>query len=268
MVEEYITVPNPSVPGIPGVLVVPSNPQSAVLLLHGLFGSKDEYNDAYRKLAADLSEAVIASLRIDFRGHGDSGAALAEYTSQSQALDAVYAFDWLRGRLPDLPTSVLATSFGAAAGITLATVRDEVVTTLVLVAPVLDYARTFLYPTTEWGNDLFGIKRVAESVQSGLPLEDGYTLSPEATVDLLDVNPGSALPRLGHKDVHILHGERDSLVPHEISIDVARELDWIDLHIMPNTDHGLAEVGDASRSSAQTRKNIARVIRYLRRSDE
>ena len=60
---------------IAGVVVQPSGdgPFPAVLMLHGFASSKDEVGGMYQRLAAQLGEQGIASLRIDFRGWGESG---------------------------------------------------------------------------------------------------------------------------------------------------------------------------------------------------
>ena len=76
-----------------------------VLLLHGFTGSRDELTipstgeGVFARAAGQLAEAGYASLRIDFRGSGDSTADLsfADTTFEGQVTDALAALDYLAG---------------------------------------------------------------------------------------------------------------------------------------------------------------------------
>jgi len=88
-----------------GTLLVPEGePAPVVLLLHGFTGRRDELKSAYVKqgvfvrTAVQLAEAGFASLRIDFRGSGESQANLtfADTTFESQVTDGLAAIDYLK----------------------------------------------------------------------------------------------------------------------------------------------------------------------------
>ena len=85
--------------GIQGIVLEPEadSPLPAVLMLHGFGSQKDEVGNMYQRLAAALGEQGIASLRIDFRGWGESAGKMEESTVQSQIDDAATAYEYLKG---------------------------------------------------------------------------------------------------------------------------------------------------------------------------
>ena len=86
--------------GIVGTLVRPGpgGPYPAVLMLHGFASDRDEVNDMFKRTAEGLAEQGIASLRIDFRGCGDSAGKFRETTIDGQIADAERALAWLRAQ--------------------------------------------------------------------------------------------------------------------------------------------------------------------------
>ena len=73
-----------------------ANPCPAVLICHGFGGDKLGKNKLYLKLAQELSKAGIATLRIDFRGCGDSEGDFNEITLEGLISDALTAIDFLK----------------------------------------------------------------------------------------------------------------------------------------------------------------------------
>ena len=91
--ETVLTLDN----GISATLVQPAaeGPVPAVLMLHGFGSSKDEVGNMYKNLAAALGEQGIASLRIDFRGWGESAGEMVESTVDGMVEDAATAYAYL-----------------------------------------------------------------------------------------------------------------------------------------------------------------------------
>ena len=91
--ETVVTLDN----GVVGTLLQPKadTPVPAVLLLHGFASSRDEVGDMYKRLAASLADQGIASLRIDFRGWGDSAGGMENSTVDGQVADAEAAYNYL-----------------------------------------------------------------------------------------------------------------------------------------------------------------------------
>jgi pimeloyl-ACP methyl ester carboxylesterase len=100
--ETVITLEN----GVVGTLALPASdaPVPAVLMLHGFASMRDEVGDMFKRLAAELGERGIASLRIDFRGWGESAGAMTDSTVSGMVEDAAAAY------------AVLSTTEGIDAG--------------------------------------------------------------------------------------------------------------------------------------------------------
>lgn len=99
--EETVTIDTALGPVI-GTLETPAGgPAPVVLLLHGFTGSRDELpvtgteEGVFSRTARLLAEQGIASLRIDFRGSGESPGAFADTTYEGQVADGLAALDWL-----------------------------------------------------------------------------------------------------------------------------------------------------------------------------
>lgn len=69
--------------------------QPAVLLLHGYGSEKNEVGGYFEKLAQTLDEKGVASLRIDFRGYGESSIPSEASTLDTMIADANDAWAWL-----------------------------------------------------------------------------------------------------------------------------------------------------------------------------
>lgn len=91
--DQLVTLPQ----GIIGRLTLPQHrtPLPAALLLHGFGNHKDEVGDLFKRLAAALATIHIASLRIDFRGWGESAGDMADTTIERQLEDVQIACSYL-----------------------------------------------------------------------------------------------------------------------------------------------------------------------------
>jgi hypothetical protein len=76
--------------GVRATLALPlaDAPAPAILLLHGFASQRHEVGDMFARLALALAERGIASLRIDFRGWGESAGETADSTVSGQVEDA------------------------------------------------------------------------------------------------------------------------------------------------------------------------------------
>lgn len=134
--------------GVAATLNVPdgAGPFPAVLMLHGFGSSRDEVGGMYAAEAAALASAGIASLRIDFRGFGQSAGDTGHHTVDRQNEDAAIGLAALiaTAGVDAERIGVLGFSFGGGAAIQLAAANPEAVASLVTWSSVGDYDVDFL----------------------------------------------------------------------------------------------------------------------------
>jgi pimeloyl-ACP methyl ester carboxylesterase len=112
--ETVVDLPN----GLKGTLAVPDSGATgqAVVMLHGFGSSRDEVGGLFAMQANDLAAEGIASLRIDFRGYGESAGDMADTTLEGLIADAAAARTFLAGLdgVDPARVGVIGYSFGAA----------------------------------------------------------------------------------------------------------------------------------------------------------
>ena len=134
--------------GVAATLSMPDaeGPFPGVLMLHGFGSSRDEVGGMYATEAAALAEVGIASLRIDFRGFGQSAGDTGHHTVDRQNEDAAVGLAALTatGGVDASRIGVLGFSFGGGAAIQLAAAHPDAVKSLVTWSSVGDYHVDFL----------------------------------------------------------------------------------------------------------------------------
>ncbi|GAB5507545.1 MAG: alpha/beta fold hydrolase [Rhizobiaceae bacterium] len=116
-----------------------------ILLLHGFTGTRDELpvnetdEGVFSRTARLLAEAGYASLRIDFRGSGDSDGKWEDTTFSGQIADAVAAIDWLKAHsdVDGSKLGIIGWSQGGLVASHAAAARAEDVDAVVLWAPAV-----------------------------------------------------------------------------------------------------------------------------------
>ncbi|NGX62143.1 MAG: Multifunctional-autoprocessing repeats-in-toxin [Chlamydiae bacterium] len=178
-----------------------------VLIFHGFASSKLGSNRCYVTLAEAFAKEGIASLRIDFRGSGDSEGSLAELSFEDLVSDATASVSFLEN-LEGIDTSRLGI-FGASLGGTLAILSQKKslsAKALALWAPVASgelWLRDFLqqHPEAASGNP-----HEALSSYQGIPLH------PEFRNQFGQMRAYEALARMPHLPFLHMHGAKDPVI--------------------------------------------------------
>ncbi|WP_317932947.1 alpha/beta hydrolase [Halioxenophilus sp. WMMB6] len=106
----------------------------AVLMIHGWASQMNEVGDMFARLAEQLADQGIASLRINIRGESEREKSNFTLTSTfaSRVEDGQTGLDYLRKTHPKLPIGVVGFSLGGATAIGLTGNNPKAVTSLVL----------------------------------------------------------------------------------------------------------------------------------------
>jgi len=167
----------------------PRRPAPAVILLHMLTRSRDDWQG----LAEHLADAGIHALAIDFRGHGGSGAGQVSADSEPDlarlVLDAKAARGYLATRADLVRSSAIGIA-GASLGASIAMLEaaaDPSIKSLALLSPALDYRSLRAEPAMrKYGprpallvaasNDPYALRTVKQLVAIGGGVRDTRTL--------------------------------------------------------------------------------------------
>jgi alpha/beta superfamily hydrolase len=187
-----------------GTLALPQGegaapPYAVVLIFPGLTNTRDSLpitgtdENLYGRAARLLAENGIASLRLDFRGSGDSDGAWSDMTFSSQIADALAAIDYL-ATVPEVDVTRLGLIGLSQGGLVAAetAARDERVDSVILWSPVSNPPDTYKL--------LMGADTVAKGltapdpgVEVQLPWGDPFLMKSGFFRDLYAINPVGAI---------------------------------------------------------------------------
>ena len=208
-----------------------------VVFLPG-FGS-DMTGDKATALAELCRQQGQALLLFDYSGHGASGGAFTDGTIGRWTADAVAAIDGLtQGRLV-----LVGSSMGGWIGLLAALARPERVAGFVGVAAAPDFTQALMWdtmmPAERAALERDGILHVPS--EYGPPTPITRALIEEGRDHLLLDGP---IP-LGCP-VRLLHGQADRDVPWEMSVQLARQIEGLDVQLLLVKDgaHRMSRPGD------------------------
>lgn len=247
---------------IPAVLNEPSGGMEIVyLLLHGLTTDKDEYLNFYVQVADRLARAGIGTLRLDFRGHGESKAPVTEFTILNSASDVLSCSLWLKEKHPDVRQNILGTSFGAAAGIVASASMPTWYSRLSLLAPVLNLHELYIAPVHKARESYKDFRNISLAQAERHQIDDrrsfGYLNALEfVAIDLVRLVRDQRVPTV------VMHGTADTMVPYEGTVKSLVD-SKVRLMSFENMDHGYMDIEDADGHGQKSQENLDRIIAEL-----
>ncbi len=190
-----------------------------VLMLHGFTGDRNEgpvfqpdwtFTDTmFSRTAEVLAENGFASLRIDFRGSGESidNMGFEETTFSSQVSDAYAAIEWLDERKNVGDIGVLGLSQGGLVAAITAEAHKRV-SSLVLWSPVANPVDTY---KTVLGTDAVLDGLTQQSTTATLPWGASVTLNQAFFEELYTTDPIAAISHYD-KPMQVVVGAYDTIV--------------------------------------------------------
>lgn len=201
-----------------------------VLLLHGLGGSQND--TVIQTTAQTLNQAGIATLRIDFDGHGDSGGDIVDMTVPSEIEDARTAYEYARSLSFVSSIGLVGHSQGGVVASMLAGQLGEQITAMALLAPastIPEMARNGNFLGTE-----FDASNPPDSISvDGVELGRQYILTAQK-LQLDQVASQYTGP------VEVIQGQDDDVLPVESTEKFATVFSNVDLQVLPGQGHEFA----------------------------
>ncbi|MCS7060416.1 MAG: alpha/beta fold hydrolase [Anaerolineae bacterium] len=197
-----------------GMLHLPhgDGPHPAVMLLHGLTGSRIESHRFFVHLSRALAAQGIAALRFDFRGSGDSEGEFQEMTAPGELSDAKAGLDWMVAHpaLDSARLGVAGVSLGGMIAAQLAGRNPSLLRAAALLAALADPA-LFASAAQQTANQS-GESPLEALARDGYFLLWGYPLGMGFVQTIFEQQPVEDVKRFRGR-VLIVHGTEDPTVP-------------------------------------------------------
>lgn len=192
----------------------------AVLMCHGFAGTKVGRFRMYVRLAEALAHAGIASLRIDFRGCGDSEGNFLDTTFEGQVQDALKGLDFLDNHslIDSTRIGLLGRSLGGPVAVVAARQYGRI-RSLALWAAV--------FHADPWRKHWEQAHKERAALPTPQPplLFQGNPTNPQLFLQLLQLNMDKELNALRETPLFCVHSESDEVVDmgHADRFRVSRE---------------------------------------------
>jgi uncharacterized protein len=233
-----------------GTQVVPSAPAKALILfVHGItsdraeWGVFDEASDVFAALGA-------ASLRFDYRGHGESQIPTREITLAGIGRDIEAAWRELQNLGPDIRSYVIGSSFGGGIAYRAAATTGAF-SRAFLLAPVFDYAQDIKKTAPNWKSDI---------KKTGFIQYSSLELSPEIVAE---AESYQSIPASANLAATIFHGTKDEDVPISSSRTAAARHSWMELIEVEGAGHVIAAPGDLDMEEELSWKFVREVFAQM-----
>lgn len=237
-----------------GMLHLPdgAGPFPAVLWLHGFGGSRVEARRLFVDGARRLAARGIASLRIDFRGCGESDGDFADTTIASMVADARAALDELaRHEAVDADRlGMVGFSLGATIASQLASAPDVAAMALwsPVVFPVPIFARLGLYAAHP------------ELTRQGWIDGGGLKVGRDFMNELAALDPLGAMSRW-NRPLFVLYGQQDMVATTENAEALLEEVPGAEGDCCPHADHAFSTVKSRTWLLEHTENWLAEQLR-------
>lgn len=179
----------------------------AVLICHGFGGHKVGRYRLYVNIAQRLAEMGIGTLRIDFRGSGDSEGEFSEMTLEGETSDALRALHFLaeHAQVNESRIGMIGRSLGGAVAV-MAASRFQTIKSICLWAPI--------YNASQWQDKWQHLHSAGlhSDHKEHLMTVEGQKPGYEFFKQFFAMNLEDYLPALQATPLFLIHGTQDQIV--------------------------------------------------------
>jgi len=219
---------------------------SCVLLLHGITSEKTE-SGLYQSLSDLLLNKGFDSLMFDFQGHGESSVESSNSTVHGMISELHDVYSILTSKYEYI--HVVAASFGSSIFLNYCTrVQLDKLKSFTLWNPVVNYQKTFVKPSTEWGKNFYpqgNGQNVLDTKKHKVPGKTFY-LGRDFIYELLFNNFDPTQLIITAQGL-LLHGAQDNIVPIETVeefYESIKDIIPIEMSVFPDASHGFDNFED------------------------
>ncbi|MCH8270576.1 MAG: alpha/beta fold hydrolase [Planctomycetes bacterium] len=231
---------------------------AVVILVHGITSSRDEFG-LFSGLAGHLAKEGVPSFRFDYRCHGQSDRPMEKMTLSGIVNDLESAAVLGLAQAGASRTHVVGMSFGGGLSAFWAATTEVAVSSVVMLAPVIDYREDVLGQHGAIVDDKLSNDATELLRDEGFVEMDGIHYGPALLNELRFISGVEGLRRL-KCDSLIIHGDADSIVPYASSERFVTLNDRCQLVNIPGTDHGFGVGDDEDLSSPETKEKHREVF--------
>jgi uncharacterized protein len=207
-----------------GTLALPATVADVgTVLVHGGGVTRDE-GGFFTRLAAGLSQAGIASLRFDLRGHGQSDGRQEDLTLAGITNDIFAAVAHVQRLVGARPVNLIGTSFGGGVSGYFASRYPDLIRRLVLLNPLVNYKKRFIDEKPYWHeNRIDDVAGRELSANGYLPHSPTFKLGRPLLNEVFYLQPDQAIGQITAPTL-VVHGTKDTFIPVESSRMYVRQI--------------------------------------------
>ena len=222
-----------------GILETPLKiTNKCVILAHGITVDKSE-NGLHEILAKKLLEKNIASFRFDFRAHGESKGKQEEMTITGELTDLKSSYDLISKEFEKI--SLLGASFGGGIATLFAAKNRNILISLCLWNPVLNFEHTFLKPTLPGLVKDINRMKIELQNQGWTKLGSRQFKTGKKLYQEMELYKPYSIIKYINIPTLIIHGNMDTKVPYQDSFEYSKKLTNGKLITIKNAEHGFHE---------------------------
>ena len=257
--EEEISFQSADGTPLSGTLRRMPHPRFGVLLVHGITVDREE-DGFYTEFAERIDALHASSLRFDLRAHGKSGGRYEDLTLSGVINDVGAAHRALSAALPPgSPVVAVASSFGGGLSAYWASEHPGSLSGVVLLNPLLDYAKRMLFDKAFWRDGALTEDGVRDLCRDGWLGHGEFRIGRPLLNELFFIRPQEKIKDLG-VPLLTMHGDADSMVPHDTAKERTQECAGSEFVTVRGADHGFTHPGDEEFDHPETLRFRAAVF--------